>query len=79
MDKIKTKTCFSLDSQIESNLFDTVLFYFTAVSSDGLNETEVSFALVFLVNLSEVYHELRPQIINKFRRYKRPWFKSKCI
>ena len=51
----------------------------TTVSINGLNEIEVSFALLFLVNLAEVYQELQPHVTNKMRKHKRSWFKSMFI
>ena len=67
----------SFDSQIEHDLLDAIIFHFTTVIDGGLNATEVSFAIVILVKLSEIYDCLKPFLTRRLACYERSWFKSK--
>ena len=53
------------------------VLYFAVDSLNGvLNDIEICYALVFLVKVSEMFQEIKPEVICILTGYKEKWFKG---
>ena len=67
---------FSLDSQIEKDLVDSVLYFAVDVSNRVLNDIEICFAFVFLVKLADIFPEIKSKVSNVISGFKQKWLRG---